>query len=140
MEHQNYYLSVMQELDPGAFQSRTALEAWMKERIPEADIRLFLLKNLYRDEQGLFAWRLNLPVLKNKLPEIGQPINLVNVFPSTVWMVRGGNSGYVLEEHVEELRSHFPQIQLHTVAGAGHWIHAEKSAEVLELMKQWMLG
>lgn len=138
MEHQKYYLSVMEELDPTAFQSRVALESWMQERIPEADIRLFLLKNLYRDEQGQFAWRLNLPVLKEKLPEVGRPIVLSRVFDKSTWMVRGGNSGYVREENVEELKAHFPQIQLHTVAGAGHWIHAEKPAEVLGLIQQWL--
>jgi pimeloyl-ACP methyl ester carboxylesterase len=140
MEHQKYYLSVMQELDPTAFQSRTALESWMQERIPEADIRLFLLKNLYRDDQGQFAWRLNLPVLKEKLLEVGQPIHLEDVFNKPVWLVRGGNSGYVREENKEALRSHFPQIQLHTVDGAGHWIHAEKPGEVLALMREWVLG
>lgn len=140
MEHQQYYLSVMQELDPTAFQSRTALEAWMQERIPEADIRLFLLKNLYRDEQGLFAWRLNLPLLKEKLPEIGQPLVLSRIFNHRVWMVRGSNSGYVREEQVEELRPFFPQIKLFTIQEAGHWLHAEKPLEILSLLKQWVLS
>lgn len=140
MEHQQYYLSVMQELDPSAFPSRTTLEAWMQERIPEADIRLFLLKNLYRDDQGQFAWRLNLPVLKAKLPEVGQPVLLNQVFNGPVWMVRGGNSGYVREENAESLKTHFPQLQLFTVQGAGHWIHAEKPAEVLALLQKWASG
>ncbi|MGQ7189374.1 hypothetical protein ACUODJ_44685, partial [Escherichia sp. HC-CC] len=43
----------------------------------------------------------------------------------------GGNSPYVSEQYRDDLLAQFPQARAHVIAGAGHWVHAEKPDAVL---------
>lgn len=45
-------------------QNRNEAEAILSQYEPSPSVRQFLLKNLYRNEEGVFAWRINLPVIK----------------------------------------------------------------------------
>jgi pimeloyl-ACP methyl ester carboxylesterase len=40
--------------------------------------------------------------------------------------VRGLESNYVSDEDWPGIVKHFPAAQLESVAGAGHWVHAEQ--------------
>ncbi|MEI2765508.1 MAG: alpha/beta fold hydrolase [Dermatophilaceae bacterium] len=51
------------EMDLSKMSSRQEAETYLAERIPDAGTRQFLLKNITREEDGRFAWKMNLPVL-----------------------------------------------------------------------------
>jgi len=38
----------------------------------------------------------------------------------------------------EEIRRIFPAAKFETVSGAGHWVHADKPNELLEIMKDFV--
>ena len=58
---------------------------------------------------------------------------------SIALFIRGGNSPYIeLAEHYAAIQAQFPHAKIEEVADAGHWLHAEKTAEVLALMTEFL--
>ncbi len=100
----------------------------------------FLLKNLSRqteNEGGGYEWKMNLPVLhldyKNilKAPD-GEPF-----FKPTLF-IRGGNSHYIKDGDKAVINDFFPKAELKTIEGAGHWVHAEKPKELMEMLMHFL--
>lgn len=48
-----------------------------------------------------------------------------------ILFIRGGNSTYIADQYLDTLFSQFPQAKIVTIEGAGHNVHAEKTAQVL---------
>ena len=48
--------------------------------------------------------------------------------------IRGATSDYVRDEHLPRIRALFPNAELRTIEGAGHWLHAERPREFLEAL------
>ncbi|MCS6790546.1 MAG: alpha/beta fold hydrolase [Bacteroidia bacterium] len=110
---------------------REEVEAQLTQAIPDAGIRQFLLKGLVRDAEGRFAWRMNLPVLIQEYPNILEAVE-GKPYEGPVLFLRGEYSSYIGEEDEEEIHRLFPRVQFRTVPRAGHWLHVDNPAAVLE--------
>ena len=40
-------------------------------------------------------------------------------------LIRGGLSEYVLPEYHDQITAQFPQADIQSIDGVGHWLHAE---------------
>lgn len=114
--------------------SRAQAGAVLARYIQEDAVRLFLLKNLYRDDSGAFAWRINVPALDQCYEQMRQAVSGTQ-FGGKALFLRGGDSDYVRDEHLPLIAALFPNYQLQEIAGAGHWLHAEKPAEFNEWVR-----
>ena len=74
--HHEEVLAAFHSVDLERMTSRNQADEAMSKHLPELDTRQFLLKNLYRDENGKFAWRINLPVLAKGIEQIGEGLDL----------------------------------------------------------------
>jgi esterase len=138
--HHRDLLDGLKRIDIGQMQSRDEADRILQTVAPEADTRMFLLKNLYRDEQNRFAWRINVDALDRHLPELGAEITGPgDPFLGQTLFIRGGLSRYVSSEdkyfHIERL---FPNVEIETVPNVGHWVHAEAPDVVFELVKAFV--
>ena len=113
--------------------SRGEADKQLSEYIPELGVRQFLLKNLGRGPNG-FEWKVNLPVINDKIEIIGRGTEGKLDNNKEVLFIRGANSNYILDEDVELIDQTFPTARLETVENAGHWVHAEKPQEVIDLV------
>ncbi len=92
----------------------------------------FLLKNLSRDaHNSKYEWKMNYEVLKLKYEEVIKPILFDQPFEAPTLFVKGAKSDYILDEYWEYIKKGFPNAQLISIADAGHWVHADKPAELL---------
>ena len=112
--------------------TRSQAAARMREYIKEEGVIQFLLKSF---AEGV--WKFNVPVLWDQYEQI------VGWQPLPAWdhpalFIRGGASPYVDESHREALLSQFPKARAHVVAGAGHWVHAEKPEAVLRAIHRFI--
>ncbi|MCA9784200.1 MAG: alpha/beta fold hydrolase [Candidatus Cloacimonetes bacterium] len=125
-EHR-WIFDALGSLDPGTLVSlRDAGEA-LRPLIPDPGLRQFLLMTLERDPEGSgLRFRVNLPVLSRELQRIRGATPLEGVFEGPTLLVRGERSDYVADEDLPPLRSHFPRLQLATLAHAGHWLHVDQ--------------
>lgn len=119
-------LEAMQSIDLNTLTSRKQADDLMTEFIPDRRIRQFLLKNLYRNDGGAFAWRLNLPVITAQLGEIGREVFDKGNYNSPVLFVAGGNSDYIQDHDMPMIKQIFPAAELVKIPGATHWLHSER--------------
>jgi esterase len=126
--HHQDILAGLNAVDFAQKPSRNEVDALLTTYIPDFGTRQFLLKSLYWQEPGQLAFRFNLTVFNQKVTEIGKalPENAVALMPTL--FIRGGNSNYILEEDLIQIKVHFPSVSLTTIPNAGHWLHAENPA------------
>lgn len=127
----------LRSMDLSKMTARQEAETYLAERIPDAGTRQFLLKNITREEDGRFTWKMNLPVLWEHYDDILAPVT-GPPFDKPVLFVRGSRSVYIKDSDFPLLKSLFPQAEIATVEGAGHWVHADKPAELLTILKNFL--
>ncbi len=127
--HHQDILKALSKLDFSKIKSRGEAEDILSEFIKDEDTRLFLLKNLYRKNKNELGLRINLPVLSEKIEEVGVALPKNAVFKGDTLFLGGEKSGYI--EPMDELliKKHFPKAKIETVSKAGHWLHAENPNE-----------
>lgn len=113
--------------------SRKEAEQELDKYIDSYGIKQFLLKNLYWKDKTTLAWRMNVPVLESTMSEILSAVPYNEVMVPTLF-IRGELSNYIMEDDFKELESYFPDSEIVTIEGAGHWVHAEKPDEFLETL------
>ena len=132
--HHQDIIAGLNAVDLSALESRSAAEVALTPYIPEAEVRLFLLKNLYRREDNTFGWRMNLPVIEREIEAVGQEITAAEPYTNPTLFIKGGQSRYIQEKDLGPIQRLFPQSQVVTIAEAGHWVHAEAPAEFYQLV------
>ena len=123
--HHDAILAGLNAIDFSKKPSRADVEEILYPFIPDFGTRQFLLKNLFWVEPGRLAFRFNLPVFNAKIETIGEALPKENHFDKPTLFVRGGNSSYILDIDLPEIKKHFPNIELVTIPNVGHWLHAE---------------
>jgi pimeloyl-ACP methyl ester carboxylesterase len=133
------YAEAMRAIDPRRLARRAEADALLAERIPEAPIRSFLLQNLVAGPEGL-GWRLNLDALAAGMAEIsGFPaLPPAARYDGPTLFIRGERSDYVEARHEPAIRERFPRAEIVTIAGAGHWVHAERPDAFLEAVERFL--
>ena len=82
------------------------------------------MKSLFWKEQGQLAFRFNLDIFNEKIEEVGKALPLEHHFEKPTLFIRGGNSSYILDSDLPEIKKQFPNLELKTIPNVGHWLHA----------------
>lgn len=115
------------DLDLGAIHKRGEADKALNAAIPNSQIRQFLLQNL-ENTGGRFRWKLNLKALQRQMPEITGFASIDDwMIKRPTLFIRGENSDYLLDEHWQTIRQHFPNATRVTLKNAGHWLHFEQA-------------
>ncbi|MDQ3534415.1 MAG: alpha/beta fold hydrolase [Bacteroidota bacterium] len=118
--------------------TRQEADLQLQQFIPEVEIRQFLLKNLTRNKDGNFKWKLNLPIIERDIDNVGEPVSTGQVFPKPTLFIKGGRSKYILDKDLPLMNKIFPNHQLITMPGAGHWLHAEQPEAFYSIVKDFI--
>ena len=76
------------------------------------------LKNLQRKPTGGFSWKINLPVLTQKLSNIGLDLQVNGTFTKPTLFIRGARSNYVQDSDWDRITNIFPEATLETMETA----------------------
>lgn len=133
------YAEAMRAIDPRGLSRRAEAEALLRTVIPEPAIRLFLVQNLVSGPAGL-RWRLNLDAIAAGMETISGWPALPDdmVYDGPTLFIRGEHSGYVEERHRPQIMRRFPRAEIVTIAGAGHWVHAEQPEAFLAAVSRFL--
>ncbi len=110
----------------------------MQPYIEELGVRQFLLKSLYKNDEGKFVWRFNLSVLDNKYSTITDNINANNSCLCETLFIKGNDSDYILAEHRDAINALFKNVSAKIIHGAGHWLHAQKPQAVNKAINDFL--
>jgi len=119
-------IEAMKKVRSAQVGSRQEADRLMAEDIHDRMIRAFLLKNLDRDDQNNFKWKLNLKIISDHLENVGLatyphwPIEIPTMF------IRGINSNYITDDDILDIREYFSNVSVESIGNAGHWVHAEQ--------------
>lgn len=136
-QHESIFEHLM-SLPVQTIQSRSEAEAHFTGRLSDFNLRMFLLKNLYRTTAGDFQWRINLPVLYSDRDEITRDTWPAEPILHDFLFVGGTESRYIDPNRFNEIKKHFLHAELFMIEGAGHWIHAEKPEELYQCISSWL--
>ena len=78
-----------------------------------------------------------MPVLWDQYPHI-VGWEKIPAWDHPALLIPGGNSPYVSEQYRDDLLAQFPQARAHVIAGAGHWVHAEKPDAGLRAIRRYL--
>ena len=130
-------IEALWKLELGSLTRLKEAENRLRPDIPEAGVRVFLLKNLRRTPDGKFRWQVNLEAIRRHHAVLCGPV-AVRPFLNPCLFVRGGNSNYVRDADWPEVKRLFPRAELVTVAGAGHWVHIDGKEAFLRAVGAFM--
>jgi esterase len=135
------YVDAMLAVDLAQVTRRDQADAALAPSVPEPGIRSFLLQNLERRE-GRFAWRPNLEALRAAMPVIRSfpDLTAISPFAGPCCFIHGARSDYVRDQHLPVIQRLFPTATLHTIQGAGHWLHAERPQDFLDTLLRCVDG
>lgn len=132
--HHDEIIKALYSLDLSAISSRREADEEMKKSIENDGTRLFLLKNLNREKEGGYSWKMNLDMLSENIEKVIDVTEIPFPIPLETLFIRGGSSGYILDSDFERIEELFPNSEIATIQNAGHWVHAEKPQELLSLI------
>ncbi len=136
--HQEKILAGLNAINLDTLPNRNEADAILSNYEPNLGVRQFLLKNLYRNDNNQFDWRINLPVIERHIVGIGAAVPaLVAVSTPTLFM-RGELSNYILDKDIDSLKTIFLNAQIDTIAGAGHWVQAEQPEGFLKSLLDFL--
>lgn len=134
---QNEFIHAMRGLDLIGLTARGEADKRLAARVPDPGVRAFLLQSLDLKADPP-RWKLNLDQLQADMDAIIGFPDLTGSFPGPTLFLRGETSDYVRPEMEPRIHARFPAALLETIAGAGHWLHAEKPREVEAAVSQFL--
>lgn len=139
--HHEHILTGMAKVESATINSRRQADTILAEYVDNAAIRSFLLKNLTRSENGTYQLQINLDAISRHYDNIAAAVTTAatgNDFPNPVLFIKGANSDYLRSSDRESVLALFPQAQVKTIAGAGHWPHSEKPDVVYKVISDFL--
>ncbi|MFM8413510.1 MAG: alpha/beta fold hydrolase [Planctomycetota bacterium] len=120
------YVRALRSLPLARFTRRSEVADALADVIPDRAVRNFLSLNAALTDGGL-AWTLNLAALERDFELIlGFPdVPPGQSYAGPTLFLTGGASEYVRPEHRPAIDRLFPAAAVATIAGAGHWVHAD---------------
>lgn len=135
--HHQAILKGLKSINMDKLESRSDADKKLAQYVDDLGTRQFLLKNLSRSKGG-YSWKLNLKAIDENIEAIGEGLEERLATEKEVLFIRGEKSHYVRDEDYILINQIFPNAQIETVKGAGHWVHAEKPKELIKLILSFL--
>lgn len=137
-QHHQTILEGLNAVDFSKKQSRNQVEEILANYISDFGTRQFLMKSLYWQESDQLAFRFNLDIFNKKIEEIGKALPSTAIFDKPTLFIRGGNSNYIIDSDLENIKFHFPNSKVETIPDVGHWLHAENPTVFCEITNSFL--
>lgn len=137
-EAANLHLSILNaviSVNPAGITSRKDAELNLSTKVTDEKIKGLLLKNLQRNPDGTYAWKINALSLLKNLDNILDGIdpkktNSLQITGFPVIFLKGLKSNYLPEKDFRGISLIFPAAEFITLPDAGHWLHADNPEAV----------
>jgi esterase len=144
-DHMNIITSML-GVDFSKVKDRADINRILSETLTSERTRNFLLKNVMKDTDGGYKWKLNIQTLHDQLPQILDGLdpkpfvngNGITGFP--VLFVKAEKSGYIRTEDLSIIKTIFPMAEVVTIQGADHWVHVEQPELLIKTIEYFIFG
>lgn len=105
----------------------------MQKYIQENGVIQFLLKSFHQGQ-----WKFNVDALYQNYPNI-IAWDALATYNKPVLFIRGANSEYLAQPaYLKATIEQFPYAEIKIVEDAGHWLHAEKTHHVVDIIDEFL--
>nr|AWD93592.1 putative esterase [uncultured bacterium] len=120
-------IAALKSIDPSEAKTRKEIETQLSRYIDNVQLRMFLLKNIERKEDGCYRWKINIDSIEKNIINIMSGITGIDI-PVHVpaLFLKGELSDYITDKDIPLIKEIFPDAKLVTIPGAGHWLHAQQ--------------
>jgi esterase len=132
-------LKTLESLDLGRYSSRREIDDALSANIHQLPVRQFLMKNLARNDDGSFRWKMNLQALGTHYSEIMKGVETEAVYQKPTLFIRSTQSTYILESDLPAIHRLFPVASVVDFE-TGHWVHAEMPERLTKTMTEFLLS
>ncbi|ARU93401.1 esterase [Tatumella citrea] len=129
--HDDIFAALRAVTDAAVTRRESAAEL-MRPILNDEMVISFLLKSFHQGE-----WLFNVPVLWDNYAAI-TGWETCPAWPGPALFIAGGSSPYLDNCYRAELLAQFPHAKAYIVAGAGHWVHAEKPQAVISAVQRFL--
>ena len=136
---QRSLLETLHDFDLPTFRSFGEIDAALAPSIRSRVLRQFLLKNLARDPNMGFRWKIDLDALIENYDELTKSIVVKEPFNKPACFIRGGRSKYIQDTDFPLIKQMFPQAEISTIPSAGHWVQADAPEEFLQIVNDFLV-
>jgi len=121
-------------------QARKDADSQLSLRIKDAGLRAWLLMNMRQDPKTKeIGWKINIDGIHNAFyKNIANFPSVSATFDRPTLFIGGADSDYIPVTDHDEIQEIFTNSQFKYVQNAGHWVHSQKPAEVLQMMKDFL--
>jgi esterase len=126
-------------VDLSAVSGRQDADDQLSIHIKDEGVRQFLLKNLhFNTTERRYEWKMNLSGIYGGYDNILEPVDCDQSFEKPALFIRGERSDYILQEDEKEIKRLFPEAKIITIPQAGHWVHADQPAKIIEVISDFL--
>lgn len=119
--------------------SRRQADSVLSNFVEEEDVRRFLLKSLFKNEETeLMQWRFNLNAVAANYHKLRESMIWDLPFEGDTLFIKAELSDYISREHEEPIRAAFPNFQFKMIQNVGHWLHAEKPDAFVKVVTRFL--
>ncbi len=124
--HHTQILAGLNSINLATLASRTEANEHLKRFEEKEGVRQFLLKNLYRNSDQAFAWRINLAVITKNIDVVGHELFVKNHSDTPTYFIKGADSHYIQAEDHRYMAELFQNFEIIEIPDAGHWVQADQ--------------
>ena len=111
--------------------TRKEIEETLEKRIQQKKVIKLLMKNVQRNNDNTFCWKLNLEAIRNNFCEIFKAVECAEKSNVPALFIAAENSEYISESDMPAIRKIFPLSKYISIPGSNHWVHSDKPEELL---------
>jgi pimeloyl-ACP methyl ester carboxylesterase len=142
-DYHSRILSTVSRTDISGASSRKEIETLLSSGISSSRDIALIMKNLKRNADNSYSWKINAPVLLRHLREMIEglvlpPVGEHGITGFPVIFLKGENSEYLDQGDYTRILKLFPAAEFRIVKNAGHWIHADNPEAVAEALGDLM--
>jgi len=134
---QSHRIAAMKAMDLTDLSTRAEADRRLALTVEDPGLRAFFLQSLDLKSQPP-RWKLNLDVLDAEMPGIIGFPQIEGAYAGPTLFLTGAESDYVRPEHRPRIQQLFPKARFARLAGAGHWLHADKPREFETAVATWL--
>ncbi len=131
-------LDAMKAIDLRRINERKQVYDQMIKQIHNPGIVNFLTKNLSRDKDGGYHWKLNLEVIAANYDNLlASPSLGTTIYAGPALFIKGGESPY-MDDGEERIHQWFSNSQVITIDEAGHWVHTDQPEALRKVIDDFL--
>jgi len=133
-------LGLMEDLNLVTVTSRKEIDNFLAEKLDNSTLRQFLIKNIHRNKEGYFEWKINVPVLRYALNAVTSEVSSAwfadrkPILNYPVTFIRGLNSDYITDQDIPLIKDIYPEARVIDIPDAGHWLHSEQPEKFINAL------